>query len=306
MRLDRAALIGAAAAALAAAGCGAIPPPKSQFPDGDAALGRLHACYECAYGVQGTAKIDHTSPDGRVKGELDFFSVIPDRVRFDAEKFGVMVYTLTSDGKDFKLLDTKQKEFLYGPAKPCNLAKLTKVPLPGHVLVALMIGDAPVLVHDTSTIKLAWDGDLGQYVVNIVSKNDAQQELHLEVHPEDLAKEWKDQRVRLREVKVTQKGTDLYQVSLDDFRSVKTAPRRVDPDGMEEDIPPIGPACDAEIPSTIHMEVPNTLDDVLFKYVEADQKGNPLPKWNPPLPPGVWTQPVPDGVQQIPVDCPTE
>lgn len=303
MRPDGFAVVGAAALLW---GCGAVPPPKSQFPDGDAALDRLHGCYECTFGVQGTAKIDHTSPDGRVKGELDFFAVVPDRVRFDAEKFGVMVYTLTSDGKDFKLLDTKQKEFLYGPAKPCNLAKLTKVPLPGHVLVSLMIGDAPVLVHDKSTIKLAWDGDVGQYVVSITSQNDAQQELHLEVHPEDLAKEWKDQRIRLRNVKVTQKGTELYQVTLDDFRSVKTAPTRVDPDGMEEDLLPIGPACDAEIPSTIRMEVPNTLDDVLFKYIEADQKGNPLPKWNPPLPQGVWTQPVPDGVQQIPVDCPNE
>lgn len=293
-------------AAALAWGCGDIPPPKSQFPTGDAALERLHGCYDCAYGVQGTAKIDHTSPDGRVKGDLDFFAVIPDKVRFDAEKFGVMVYTLTSDGKDFKLLDTKQKEFLYGPAKPCNLARLTKVPIPGHVLVDLMIGDAPVLVHDPSTIELAWNGSEGRYVVKIASKNDAQEELHLEVHPDDLQKEWKEQRVRLRSVKVTQKGTDLYQVALEDFRPVKTAPPRVDPDGMEPDIPPIGPQCEAEIPHTIHMEVPNTLDDVLFKYIDADQKGNPLPKWNPPLIEGAFTQPVPGGVQQVPVDCPNE
>ena len=65
--------------------------------------------------------------------------------------------------------------------------------------------------------------------------------------------------------------------------------------GIEPPVPPSGPACDTEIPHEIHLLVPNTLDDVLFKYKDA--------KWNPPLIEGAFTQPVPGGVEQITTTC---
>jgi len=92
--------------ALALTACG-VAPPRSVFPTADAALGRMKATYACANGVQGEAKIDHFSPKGRVRGDLILTAVVPDRVRFDVVSFGNTLYTLTSDGERFQMLDVK-------------------------------------------------------------------------------------------------------------------------------------------------------------------------------------------------------
>jgi hypothetical protein len=60
-------------------------------------------------------------------------------------------------------------------------------------------------------------------------------------------------------------------------------------------LPPSGPFCDAEIPKTIHLEVPGPNDDVAFRYAEIT--------WNPPLPDGIFRQPTPDGMVAETVDC---
>ena len=50
--------------------------------------------------------------------------------------------------KQFALADLRDKRFYVGPAAACNIARLTSVPVPGHVLVDLLRGEAPVLKHD--------------------------------------------------------------------------------------------------------------------------------------------------------------
>lgn len=252
--------------------------------------------YACVNGVQGTAKLDHFSPKGRVRGEVYIFAVNPDRVRFDVvSPFGVTLYTLTSNGTDFQMLDIKEKAFLFGPSSACNLARLTQVPVPGHALVALLRGEAPVLVHEPPAATLAWDGDEGHYVVGIASKHDAREEIRMEVHPDDFDRPWSEQRVRVVDVLVNQRGVDLYHAELSDYAPTKTAGPRVDPDGIEDDVPPSGPACSAELPRALRMRVPNTEDDVIFTYSES--------KWNPPLLDGAFTQPVPGGVRKQFVTC---
>ena len=62
--------------------------------------------------------------------------------------------SLTSDGVTFNMLDIKEKLFRNGPANTCNLARLTHVPVPAHALVALLRGEAPVLVHDPSATSI--------------------------------------------------------------------------------------------------------------------------------------------------------
>ena len=254
----------------------------------------MHACYDCALGVQGTAKIDHFSPQGRIKTEVTLTAVVPDRIRFDAEKFGVLVLALASDGQRFQMINTQQKEFLYGPATPCNLARLTRVPIPGHALVALLRGEAPVLAHEKADTRLEWDPD-GFYKLFVRGKHNAEEEIHLEVRDEDRGKTWQEQRVRVRQVRVAQAGIDLYEADLGKFEKIGTAKPRVDEDGIDEPIPPIGPVCDAELPHSIDLRVPNTRDDVSFDYVDA--------KWNPPLSEGVFSLVVPGGSHKVHVDC---
>jgi hypothetical protein len=276
--------------------CGARP-PQSVFPTADDALGRMKATYACVNGVQGDAKIDHFSPRTtvkRVRGDVYLMAVNPDRVRFDVVSFGTPVYTLTSDGDRFQMLDVKEKQFLYGPSTPCNLARLTQVPVPAHALVWLLRGEAPVLVHTAPDESIAWDPG-GFYRILLRSTREATQEIHLEVRPDDIAKPWAEQRVRVTDVRVAQRGVDLYHAELRNHEPAHTAGPRLDPDGIDEPVPPSGPACDAELPRSIRMRVPDTEEDVIFQYKEA--------KWNPPVLPGAFEQKPPGGVRVVYVDC---
>lgn len=272
------------------------PPPASVFPSADAALDRMKATYACVNGVQGTAKIDRFAPEGRIRGEVLLFAVNPDRVRFDViSPFGALIYTLTADGQRFQMLDTKEKQFLYGPATPCNLARMTRVPIPGHALVSILRGEAPLLVHQPNQSSIKWDSKEGHYRVIVPGTRDAQEEIHLSIRPDDWDKPWADQRVRVKYVLVSQRGGDLYSAELSNHEAAATAPPRADPDGIDEPIPPSGGACDAELPRSIRMRVPHTEEDVIFQYKEAH--------WNPPIMAGSFEQPTPGGVRSYYVTC---
>lgn len=291
---ERAKFVGAIVSGLSLFGCG-VSPPASVFPTADAALARMREQNVCVNGVQGTAKVDTLSPRGRIRGDVLIMAVNPDRVRFDVvSPFGATIYTLTSDGQRFQMLDMKEKQFLHGPASPCNLARMTQVPVPGHALVSLLRGEAPVLVHEQPDAEIKWDTG-GFYVVTIKSKHNAFEEIHLEVHPDDFQRKYTEQRLRVTDVRVAQAAIDLYQVELANHEPFTTAKPRVDPEGIDDPIPPIGGACDAELPRSIRMRVPNTSEDVIFQYKEG--------AWNPPIIPGAFTQPVPGGVRKVFVDC---
>jgi hypothetical protein len=280
-------------AAVLASGC-AVHPPASQFPTGSAALERLRETGRCGVGLQAGAKIDHFGKQGRVRGDLLMFASAPASLRMDiVSPFGVTLATLTSDGARFRLLDLRDKRFYVGPASACNIARLTTVPVPASVLVDLLRGQSPVLKR-LSEPTIAWSGR-GYYVVRVASTRDASEEIHVAPHPDDFAKPWGEQRLRLLDVKVEQYGGVAYHAELAEHRAAATAPARVDPDGIDPPLPPSGPPCDAEIPRRIHVEVPDEEADVLFRYDDV--------KWNPPLPPGTFTQPTPDSMPTVPVTC---
>lgn len=282
-------------AALALVACGTAP-PASQVPDARAALDRLHRTQECGLGVQAAAKIDHFGERGRVRGDLLMYAVWPARLRMDVigpMNVGV-VATLTSDSERFALADLREKRFYTGPAKACNIARLTTVPMPGHVLVSLMRGDAPVLKHQPSQASIAWSRS-GHYVVKIASTRDAEEEIHLAPHPDDFGKPWQQQRMRVRAVEVRQKGVVLYHADLDGHEPGAMAKERVDPDGIDPPVPPSGPVCNADLPRRIHVEVPGKDEDVLFRYDTV--------AWNPPILEGLFTQPVPGGLEIVRVSC---
>jgi hypothetical protein len=294
--MDRLLRPAAALVALAAL-TGCPPPPKapvSPFPTADAALKRMKETNACVNGVWGDARIDHMSEKGRIRGQVFLLAVNPDRVRFDVVAFGTPVLTVTSDGKRFELLDIKEKVFYQGPASPCNLARLTQVPLPGHALVDLLRGEAPVLVHQPNASAIQWD-EHGFYKLLLQSTREATQEIHLEVYDKDRDLPWEKQRVRVTSVRVAQRGVDVYEAELKGFEPAHTAAPREDPDGIDPPVPPSGPQCDVELPRTIHMKVPSSGDDVVFQYKEA--------KWNPPLLPNTFRQQRPGGVRDRWVDC---
>jgi hypothetical protein len=269
------------------ASCGR-PPPASRFPTGDAALARMHESQECSRGVSAEAKLDYIGPRGRLRGNVLYLASVPDRVRLDLySPFGAVLSTLTSDGQAFSLLDPRQKRFFYGPANACNLARFTQVTLPPAVLVDLLRGEAPVLVHAQGSASVAWEGD--RYVVRIASTRGATERVELEPLPEDFARPWSEQRVRVLKVRVEQDGVPLYSVELLDHERAQTAPARVDPDGLDPPIPPSGPSCTAELPRRIHIQVPSEGHDLLLVVSDVSH--------NPPLPRGSFTQERPPGVR---------
>ena len=262
-------------------------PPPSQFPSADAALDRMHETHACSRGLQGEAKVDYFDERGRVRGNVMYLGVLPDQLRFDVyTPFGVMLSTLTSDGEQFALFDLKAKQLLYGPAAACNVARFTRVPVPPSALVQLLRGEAPVLVHEPSAATIEWDCD--HYVIEIRSHHDAREQIHLAPAPADWNLPWQQQRVRLLEVRVSQQGTPLYRAELKDHAIARTAAPRTDPDGLEPDVPPSGPACQAEVPRKLRLLVPETDRDLLLVNREVSH--------NPPLLENVFRQTTPAGV----------
>ena len=286
----------AALAALACTGCG-TPPPASRMPDARSALTRLHASQDCGGGIQASAKIDHFGKGGRVRGDLLFFAFWPAKLRMDivGPMNSGVVATLTADEKQFALADLREKRFLFGPPSSCNIARLTTVPMPGHVLVSILRGQAPVLKHDASrAATIEWSGS-GYYVVKIASTREAEEEIHLAPHPSDFGLPWQQQRMRVLQIEVRQQAIVLYHAELSDHRPAAMAKPRVDPDGIDAALPVSGPVCQAELPRTIHVEVPGKEADVLFRYDDVT--------WNPPVSEGLFTQEAPAGMRPERVTC---
>ena len=279
------------------AGCAGIAPPASAPPTADAALSRMHATFTCGNAIQSNAKIDHFGEQGRIRGDLMLFAARPARIRMDVvSPFGVAIATLTSDGRRFELSDLRDRAFYEGPARACNIARLTTVPVPGHVLVGLLRGEAPVLKHDSAGAAMAWD-TRGFWVLTLHSTRGAEEVIHLAPRPSDWLKPWDQQRMRVLDVRVTQQGYELYHAELYDHAGAPTAGPRPDPDNLPgvAPIPPSGPACDAEVPRRIHVEVPYPQADVRFVTTQLT--------WNPPLPEGTFTQAAAPGLRVEAVTC---
>ena len=189
----------------------------------------MKATYACVNGVQGTAKIDHFSPQGRVRGEVYLFAVNPDRVRFDVvSPFGAdALHADRRTASDFEMLDVKEKQFLHGPASPCNLARLTQVPVPGHALVlAPARRGARARAPAARRRRIAWDGDeLLPRPRPEHARRDARRSTSRSA-PRTSDKPWNEQRVRVTDVRVTQRGVDLYHAELGNHEPARDAPSR--------------------------------------------------------------------------------
>jgi hypothetical protein len=279
--------------ALGLTGCPAKP-PASQFPDADRALERLDATFECSRGIGGEAKIDYFGDEGRIRANAMFQAALPERVRIDIfSPFGATLSTLTATESAFKLVDLHNKQYVEGPANQCSVSEFLRIPVPPHVLVQLLGGRAPILVHEPSSINLEWDS--GAYALSIESKHQARQVVRLIPMPQDYDKPWQEQRLRVLSVQVEQEGIALYRAEFHDHKAAKTAPPRQDPDGLEPDVPPSGPMCHAEIPRRIRFEVPGNGQDVVFLHKDVFH--------NPPLVPTLFQQQAPRGVRKVPSPC---
>lgn len=284
------------AAGLVLSGCCALGgcPPPSQYPSARAAIDAVRGAHACSRGLRGEAKLDYLDSERRVRVDAFYLTGHPQQLRFDlVSPFGTPLSTLTVDDASFTLLDREARVFHTGSPNECNVERFLRVPVPPEVLVQLMAGEPPVLQHVAADARLSWKS--GGYVVEIDSVNDAHQRLVFEPEPKDWDKPYTDQRIRLTEVEVSQKGVLLYRATLKDYEPVRTAGPRTDPDGLEADIPPSGPECAAEIPRRVRFEIPIAERDVLFEQKTAEH--------NPPLLPSSFSQERPPGVRVETSSC---
>lgn len=264
----------------------------------------MHQTYRCSRGLKGEAELDYFGPEGRVRGNLLYIAVLPEKLRFDVySPFGVILSTLTADGKDFALYDLEHKSFARGPAKTCNVARFTQVPIPPFALVQLLRGEAPVVVHEPTSVSIRRKRPLlhrrGAYVVRIASNHEVVQEIELWPHPDDFEKPWSQQRVRVARVRVEQAGVVLYEAEMRGHRLGRTAEGLKDPDGLGEDLRPSGPPCAAEIPDRVHLRVPGTAQELILDNARIGRDV----VHNPPLPSGTFDQDPPAGVEVTYADC---
>lgn len=270
----------------ASAGCVRAAPP-SRFPDAASLLARLHEEQSCSRGLSGEGKLDYFGKEGRIRGSILFMVSSPDRVRLDiVSPFGATLSTLTSDGHQFALNDLRQKVFLRGPANACNLSQFTHVPMPPHALVSLLRGEPPLLSHSPEQTSLAWEG--GRYVVRIASKHEATQEIAISPSDADYDKPFFQQHVELMSVEVRQQNYVLYRAELEQHEPASTAAPRSDPDGIDPDVLPSGPACEARVPRRLRLEVPAEEQDLVLAIAQTAH--------NPPLQAGAFEQRAPGGV----------
>jgi hypothetical protein len=217
-----------------------------------------------------------------------YLASVPDRVRLDVfSPFGATLSTLTSDGQTFALFDLQKKSFLRGPANACNLQRFTRVPIPPRAFVELLLGQAPVLVHEPSGTSIEWDS--GSYLIHVKSRNLAEEWVRLVPLDSDWSLEWPKQRVRVLEVKVNQAGAPLYRVELEGHAPTPMAEARLDPEGIDPPLAPSGPTCHVEVPRRVHFVVGDDERDLVLVSHDVAQ--------NPPLPPHVFEQQPPSGVK---------
>lgn len=258
---------------LLAGACHRAAPP-SRFPSARDAIERMRGSIACSRGLMGEGTFDYFGDEGRVRAKTLYVVARPKRLRFDVvNPMGGVLSTLTSDGSTFAYSDLRERVFLLGPADECNLEQALKVPLPPEALGELLSGQAPILVHGPNDARLEWES--GAYVIDIASEFQATERVRLVPRDEDWERPWQEQRLRVLDVRVAQRGRVLYEASLDEHRAASTAEPRQDPDGLEPDILPSGPSCDAEVPRRVRFLVPGAGRDIVFVQGEVHH--------NPPL-----------------------
>lgn len=164
--------------------------------------------------IKGDGKLYVDSPQG--KGSVGLFVAVAHPAYIHIEQldfFNRPQGVLVTDGKDFGLYDAKEGKYYRGPASPANLARFLPLVLPPAELASLMLGRAPRIPAESSTLSV--DDKLGVYVLTL-KKGPVTQVLHV-------------QPPSNRVVKSTVEGVRAYDLEFSDIADygAVTLPRRI-------------------------------------------------------------------------------
>jgi hypothetical protein len=245
---------------LALAACGPVPRPKDAYDSASDLLGDLRRLREQVRSFRITGKVDHFGEEQRVQGKTYLFARLPGRLRIDVlSPFGNTLSVLTVASDRFALADYRENRFLEGPAEPCNIARLIRVPLPADEVIRVLVGHSPIIEGQE---RVEWDRQ-GFYRVEI---RDGERVQTLEVGPDRSA-------LPLRRSRLVEGGEKVFDMTFDRWRRV---------DG-------------AHVPHEIRVEMPREQADLLMRYDEEGVEVNvdlPDDAWIQSFPEGARVEPV--------------
>ncbi len=165
-------------------------------------------------GLKGDGRLSVDTPQG--KGSVSLFIGVlhPSFIHIEQlDFFGKPQGVLITDGKTFGLYDASQAKYFHGPATPPNLARFLPLVMEPTELAALMLGRAPRIPYDSSTLSL--DPEKRVYVVTLTK---AQVTQHLEIDPRSA-----------RVLKSRVEGASTYDAEFGDVTELKGVyyPKRV-------------------------------------------------------------------------------
>lgn len=204
---------------LLVAACGA-PCPPLRYPNAAAALSGFEAGREPVQRMRAELSVERFGENGRVRGTVLMFAMVPNRLRFDVMGDLVgRVATLTSDGARFALWDENEGRFLVGDSCAENVGRLVGIPLSGREVTEMLLGDAPQLANGEQSMQC----DDGQYFVAVHQGEELVQELWLDVPSEDFEKPPEEQTLRIRRVRRYGQGALRWTADYDDYRALNDA-----------------------------------------------------------------------------------
>ncbi|HJZ87751.1 MAG TPA: DUF4292 domain-containing protein [Polyangia bacterium] len=140
-------------------------PPR--VPTAEELLVVIRAHQQHARTLRADARVefwDNTQGD-RLKGRISMW-VMRDghlRIEFNTQVGMLAALAVTRDG--FQLLDVKNDKYFTGQAAPCNVERIIHVALPPEQIAHAMLGDAPLLPHESA--RVSWNGDAKRWVLTL-------------------------------------------------------------------------------------------------------------------------------------------
>jgi len=148
--------------------------PAGEVPTADVAIDRMRAHVSKVESFEFLTRMSYYGETGARKGRVELLGRAPATFRMEAlTPSDDTVAILISDGERFVSHERGQTTCYTGAACADNVSKLLPVSLEGPDLYAVLVGGAPVIVHDEATVE--WDECEGLWKVILREKASAQQ-----------------------------------------------------------------------------------------------------------------------------------
>jgi outer membrane lipoprotein-sorting protein len=177
--------------------------PEGRIADAEVLYKHVRERQSQVVTLEGDSKLHVDSPQG--SGTLSMFVAIqrPGLIHLEtSDFFNRPVAMLVSDGKRFGLYQAQGNTYYQGPASPENVSRFLPVVLPSEELVAVMLGQAPLLPPERMTLEL---NEKERVYVLTLFRGAARQTLR--VDPK-----------YLRILKSEVRGVPGYDLAFDDFK----------------------------------------------------------------------------------------